>query len=49
MRFFMDLKSEYGLIFIIFKYFNRNVDELFVQKYVMQMWYVRLTVAYGGI
>lgn len=49
MRFFMDLKSEYGLIFIIVKYFNRNVDELFVQKYVMQMWYVRLTVAYGGI
>lgn len=49
MRFFMDFKSEYGLIIIIFKYFNRNVDELFVQKYVMQMWYVRLTVAYRGI
>lgn len=49
MQFFMDFKSEHGLIFIIFKYPNRNVGELFVQKYVMQMWHVRLIVAYGGI
>lgn len=49
MRFFMDFKSEHGLIFAILKYPNRNVDELFVQKYVTQMRYVRLTLTYGGI